>query len=84
MLFNQLLSRGESCQNLINSLLTAEVDKLSTDGVRSKQYQMPSAEPIILQSVVKMEGDANVEELLGNLARYELYDDVLCRIKFNW
>lgn len=66
--FDQLISRAESCQKQIDAIVNPDSD--SNTGTLASKYSMPLAEPIMIQAAVKKEADAGMEELLGNLQLY--------------
>ena len=69
VMFDQLLTRAENCQKVIDQLVL-----LSPAASQHHKVMIPKAEILMLQEAFRYENDGSMEELLGNLHRaFNLY-----------
>jgi hypothetical protein len=71
-MFDQLLTRAENCQRIIDQLIlsSSQAPQTTNDGAAAQQkVMMPKAALLMLQEAVRYENHANQEDVLGNLER---------------
>jgi hypothetical protein len=71
-MFDQLLTRAENCQRIIDQLIlsSSQAPQTIVDGASTQQkVMMPKAALLMLQEAVRYENHANQEDVLGNLER---------------
>jgi hypothetical protein len=72
-MFDQLLTRAENCQRIIDQLIlsSSQAPQATNDGTAATQQKvmMPKAALLMLQEAVRYENHANQEDVLGNLER---------------
>ena len=75
-MFDQLLTRGENCQKVIEQLI-----QLSPQQSYYHKVLIPKAEILLIQEALKLDKEGDMEDLIGNLQRYALFKRLFLNFK---